>query len=428
MPTIAVIIPNYNHGHLIEKSILSTFEQSVPPDEIIVVDDGSTDDSVTRLVKLEKEIPILKLVLCKENQGALRAGKIGVQNAKSEILMFRAADDALPPGSIKHGRNAFEKYPQSKIAFGEILFFRENCSDGTIETLALSDKTEFFTAGSLLRLWKPDFNLPEPACFIKKSALLEQGGLMEEAKWYSGWLCFTSIALKYGIIFIPKVLNFFRLESNSYGTANLRNHKIQRDVLRYLVEQVMSLDPEQKERFLASGAFTIFGEPLRDLLEEERDSLPADSDLLLKSVLPQYSLSEELPQYGISGVVTRRLQETADDLAFLKDLLNPIIMIYGAGTQSLILLEIWNRLSLPPVSGIVVSQTDGRSEFQNLPTIGIDSLKDSQIDLFVLSSKSFELEMAAKLDELSPSARRLSFWAKELTSLSNGQERVSVPA
>ena len=428
MVTIAVIIPNFNHGHLIEQSILSTFDQSVRPNEIIVIDDGSTDDSVTRLKRLEKEIPILKLVLCKENQGALHAGTIGVQNAKSDILMFRAADDLLAPGSIKHGRNAFEKYPQSKIAFGEIRFFRENCSDGTVETLALSDKTEFFPADLLLRLWKPDFNLPEPACFVKKSAFLEQGGLMEEAKWYSGWLCFTSIAFKYGLTFIPEVLNSFRLDANSYGTSNLRNRKVQRDVLRYLVEQVMNLDQELKQRFLASGAFTIFGEPLRDLLEEEKDSLPTDSDSLLKSVLPQDYLGEGLPQHGIPGVVTRRLHETADDLALLKDLPNPMIMIYGAGTQSLILMEIWNLLSLPPFSGIVVSQTDGRSEFQNLPIIDIDSLKDSRVDLFVLSSKSFELEMAAKLDELSPSSQRLSFWAKELTYFDNGKERVSAPA
>ncbi len=417
MPTIAVIIPNYNHGHLIEKSILSTFQQSVPPDEIIVVDDGSTDDSVTRLIKLEKEISILKLVLFKENQGALRAGNIGAQNAKSDILMFRAADDILPPDSIKHGRDAFEKYPRSKIAFGEILFFRENTSEGTVETLALSEETEFFPADSLLRLWKPDFNLPEPACFVKKSAFLEQGGLWEEAKWYSGWLCFTSIAFKHGLTFIPQVLNSFRLDANSYGTANLRNRKVQRDVLRFLIEQVMSFDRELKEKFFASGAFTIFGEPLKDLLAEEKQSLPANSNLLFKSVLPQDYLGEGLPQHGIPGVVTRRLQELVNQLAFLKDLPSPKIIIYGAGTQSLILLEIWNRLSLPTLSAIVVSQTEGRTEFHDLPIIEIDSLKGSHIDLFVLSSKSFELEMAAKLEELFPSSNRLSFWAKELTCL-----------
>jgi hypothetical protein len=153
------------------------------------------------------------------------------------------------------------------------------------------------------------------------------------------------------------------------------------------------------------------------LLAEEKQSLPANSNLLFKSVLPQDYLGEGLPQHGIPGVVTRRLQELVNQLAFLKDLPSPKIIIYGAGTQSLILLEIWNRLSLPTLSAIVVSQTEGRTEFHDLPIIEIDSLKGSHIDLFVLSSKSFELEMAAKLEELFPSSNRLSFWAKELTCL-----------
>ena len=137
MPKIAVIIPNYNHGHLVQRSILSSVEQTDSPDEIIVIDDGSTDDSVERLKILEKEIPFLKLVLCKKNQGGLRAGMIGVQHAESDILMFRAADDVSPPDSIQHGRESFEKFPDSKIAFGELLFFCDDSSNGTIETLAL---------------------------------------------------------------------------------------------------------------------------------------------------------------------------------------------------------------------------------------------------------------------------------------------------
>ena len=417
MPSIAVIIPNYNHGQFVEKSIRSTFEQTAPPNEIIVVDDGSTDDSVKRLKKIKKEIPILKLFLCEENQGTLRAANIGVKNAKSEIIMFRAADDILLPYSIKEGRKAFQKYPKSQIAFGELLFFRDKITNGTVESLALSNETSFFSPKSLIELWKPDFNLPEPACFVKKSALLEQGGLFEEAKWYSGWLCFTSIALKYGITFIPKVLNTFRLDANSYGTANLRNKSTQKKVLRFLINRVMNLEKDLKDKFIDSGAFSIFGEPLKNLLDEEKGTLPKNSNLLINNALPREYLGTGLPQYGIAGVVTRRLQELDDQLCFFKHLPKPKIMIYGAGTQTLILLEIWNRLNLPAISGIVVSQTDGRIEFQNLQIKQIDHLKDSHVDLFVLSSKSFELEMAAKLKILQPTSNRISFWVKELTYL-----------
>ena len=55
MPSIAIIIPNYNHGHLIEKSILSTFEQSVPPNEIIEREETLFSDLLFYIGTLENE-------------------------------------------------------------------------------------------------------------------------------------------------------------------------------------------------------------------------------------------------------------------------------------------------------------------------------------------------------------------------------------
>ena len=418
MKKISVIIPNYNHAHLIEKAIISIYQQSVKPYEIIVVDDGSTDESIKVISNLRKKISSLKLITCRKNNGVLRAGMLGVKESSGDILNFRAADDVMPDNSIKLAQDALIKYPESKIVFGEVSFFHKNIKDSTIETLALSDEIKYFSPANILELWKPDFNLPEPACFVSKSALLEQGGLFEEAKWYSGWLCFTSIALKYGLTFIPETLNTFRLNANSYGTVNLRNYNVQRDVLRFLIKQVMSFDRELKEKFFQCGAFTIFGQQLEDLLNKEKESLPKNADLLIKKDSPQDYLGVGLPQYGIPGVISRRLKELDDRLSFLKDLPKPNVIIYGAGTQTLILLEIWNRLNLPAISGIVVSQTDERTKFQNLQIKQIDYLEDSHIDLFILSSKSFELEMAAKLKKLRPASNRISFWVKELTYLS----------
>jgi hypothetical protein len=414
---ISIVIPNYNHSALIESSVKSCYEQSLPAFEIIVVDDGSTDNSLEILTSLQKSITTLKVHSLKKNFGAIHAINHGARIADGDILLIRSADDILDKNAIRHATQAFEKFPDTKIAFGEVLYFHEDINNGTKETLALSSEVSFLSPNELLQAWKPDFNLPDAACFVRKTTFFEQGCLLEEAKWYSTWLCFTSIALRYGLTFIPVILNSFWVNASSYGTANLRNPKIQRDVLRFLVNQVLNSDRNLRAKFIETGALKIFGEPLKDVLEEERDSLPINSHLLFKSDWPAAYLSEELPQYGIGGVVTRRLQELEDRLAFLRDLPMPKIVVYGAGTQTMIFLEIWNILNLPPISEIVVSQTNGKTEFHDLKMKQIDCVEDSQIDLFVLSSKSFEQEMSAKLDELRPSSNRISFWAKELTRL-----------
>ena len=59
-------------------------------------------------------------------------------------------------------------------------------------------------------------------------------------------------------------------------------------------------------------------------------------------------------------------------------------MVFGAGTQTLIFLEVWNRLELPTIDGIVVSQTDEKTQFQDLQVTLIDCLEDTHIDLYIV--------------------------------------------
>jgi len=179
----------------------------------------------------------------------------------------------------------------------------------------------------------------------------------------------------------------------------------------------MNLEKDLKDKFIDSGAFSIFGEPLKNLLDEEKLTLPKNSNLLINNALPRKYFGSGLPQYGIAGVIVRRLRELRQKIDFIKRINDPKIAIYGAGTQTLIILEIWKRLRLPKLSLVIVSETNAVNTFHNLPIVGINSLEEREIDLFILSSKSFELEMASKLDNLYPSSNRISFWVKELTCI-----------
>ena len=58
-PRMSVVIPNYNHGHLIEDALVAISRQTMPPSEVVVVDDGSTDDSLARLQALAARMPWL---------------------------------------------------------------------------------------------------------------------------------------------------------------------------------------------------------------------------------------------------------------------------------------------------------------------------------------------------------------------------------
>ena len=90
MPNVSVVIPTYNRANLIARSIRSVLEQTVEPLEVIVVDDGSKDD--TKKVIEEMNEPKVKYIY-QENGGAASARNRGVQECKGDWIAFHDSDD-----------------------------------------------------------------------------------------------------------------------------------------------------------------------------------------------------------------------------------------------------------------------------------------------------------------------------------------------
>jgi glycosyltransferase involved in cell wall biosynthesis len=86
---VSVIIPNFNYSAYIEEAIQSVLSQTYDEIEIIVVDDGSTDDSVNRLKKYAKKIKVMET----ENQGSCAARNLGLLNSSGNFIAFLDADD-----------------------------------------------------------------------------------------------------------------------------------------------------------------------------------------------------------------------------------------------------------------------------------------------------------------------------------------------
>jgi len=415
MLTIGVIIPNFNHGYSITETVKSILSQTVLPDEIVIIDDASTDNSVEIITSLSKDTPIIRLFRNEKNRGVNYCMNLGTREAQSDLIIYRAADDVFIQDAIFNAQKAFQTYPHASIACGETIFFQNNLAEGTLETLALADQTTYFSPDKLLEVWQLNLNIPSCSCITKRNAVLSVGGFRDQARWHADWLCLTTIAMRDGLLFIPHPLTGFRLSSSSYGNSNLLNRKKQRAVLKYMVEEVMNYEKPLQDRFWASGAFGIFGDPLKSLLEEESGYLPKKSCMQINLQHENFALEQKNINSGILGVVIRRIKELEKQLSFLMNLQEPKIMVFGAGLQTSFLLEIWKTLSLPPIAGIILTQAKDIASHYGLPVFSLNSLRN--VDLVLLSSKSFESEMAKNLDSHLPKAKRLSFWIKQLTKI-----------
>ncbi len=115
-------INNFNYGHYLAEAVNSAFSQSVPFDEVIVVDDGSNDTSREILSALERRYHKLK-VIYKDNGGQLSAFSKGLAESTGDIIYFLDSDDIYKPDYVEKTAGVYQQRPEVGYVFtGRHLF------------------------------------------------------------------------------------------------------------------------------------------------------------------------------------------------------------------------------------------------------------------------------------------------------------------
>ncbi len=111
--TVSVVIPCYNGAEFLPEAIESVLAQTYPPLEIIVIDDGSTDNTG----EVAARYPGVRCIR-QENQGLAKVRSRGVRESKGDYLIFLDHDDRLFPNAIEVGVNCLDAHPDCGFAFG----------------------------------------------------------------------------------------------------------------------------------------------------------------------------------------------------------------------------------------------------------------------------------------------------------------------
>lgn len=167
----SVVIPTYNYGHFIERCLQSVFSQSDKDYEIIVVDDGSMDDTRSVIARLADDFPDGRLrYFYQKNQGPAAARNRGIEEAEGDFVWFLDADDRLVAGALACLRDAVERQPRGDLFFGG---YRSVAEDGTgtdkLPGELSQDRTENFKRYLLKKLK----TLTTGAVAVRKAALAD---------------------------------------------------------------------------------------------------------------------------------------------------------------------------------------------------------------------------------------------------------------
>ena len=110
-PTVSVIIPTYNRAKLLPRAIKSVLNQTFKDFEVIIVDDGSTDNTEEVINEFQKHDKRIKYIRHEKNKGAAAARNTGIKIAQGEYIAFQDSDDEWLPEKLEKQMKIFESAP-----------------------------------------------------------------------------------------------------------------------------------------------------------------------------------------------------------------------------------------------------------------------------------------------------------------------------
>jgi glycosyltransferase involved in cell wall biosynthesis len=240
LPSITIVTPSFNQGSYIEETIRSVLLQCYPNIQYIIIDGGSTDETVEIIRKYEKWIDYW---ISEKDSGQSNAINKGLQLANGEIYNWVNSDDVLAEGALIKVGNAFKNK-------GQLL-----CVRGTIEFFSSARRyfsKSLYSNNDAENIGFAPTRILQPATFFKRS-LLEQsqvGPYNESSQYVFDLEWMIRFLMRYGhtrMFQIPDVLCHFRLHDHSKTVAMTERFEMETDSFFYSL--ALKIRDENKIKF-----------------------------------------------------------------------------------------------------------------------------------------------------------------------------------
>ena len=183
---VSVIIPSFNQGRFLERTILSVLNQDWPDVELIIVDGASQDNSVEVIRKYE---PYLSWWVSEKDSGQTQAIVKGISHATGTYITWLGSDDILMPGALRRMAGALDLHPHACMVYGGVAFI--DSADRVMKVTSYRD----MSLNALL--YHKHSTIAQPSSLLRRSALDAAGGLDESLHYcmdYDLWVRLHSLA------------------------------------------------------------------------------------------------------------------------------------------------------------------------------------------------------------------------------------------
>jgi len=212
-PIVTIIIPCYNEEAVIQESIRSVDLIEYPNLEILVVDDGSTDDTFVKANELAQQMDHVRVIL-KENGGKADALNRGLMEAMGDFVICMDADSKLHPEVVKNALPFFKDHDNLAAVAGNVRV------RGVKNTLGLFQKLEYIIGLNFHKTAQSSLNavtiVPGPIGFFRKEAVLSVGGYETNTFAEDADLTLKLLTDGWHIKYSPDVIAYTEVPDNLY--------------------------------------------------------------------------------------------------------------------------------------------------------------------------------------------------------------------
>ena len=218
--SIAIVVPNYNHGQFLPESLSSIARQTRQPDEVVIIDDGSNDNSIEVVTSFLIEHPTWRLIRHPERSGAVKRLNEGVVEVRSDWISFFGADDLLDPRYLEVAQEMAALYPHAGMICGCVEVFGQP-GGRQLRPPILPRSTSGYVSPDEFRelLQIGDNYFLGTATLYRRKIVVELGGFDEQLGSVCDGFLSRQIAARHGFGFIPEVLGYWRMHGHNYSVS-----------------------------------------------------------------------------------------------------------------------------------------------------------------------------------------------------------------
>jgi glycosyltransferase involved in cell wall biosynthesis len=302
LPSLSVIIPNYNHGKFLPSSLGAIAPQLRAGDELIVLDDASTDDSREIISEFARQFQQIKPVFAEKNSGIVDTIHRGIALAKNEYIYFGAADDYVLPGFVETLMAAAGRHPRAGIIAADPGYHHHGAETFVMAPLQLGGREYYFDPQAVVTVGKvleAGIGLTTVASIVRREAFIEAGYFDPALEFCSDWFCLYVIAFRDGFAYVPHKGAVMRVDPTTYSSVGWSSRERRHKVL--LARAIMS-EPYRDVRsaFAESGVLKQFQPDILWLALRNRDvrnlTLIGDIWFGLKSGLRRFGVNRLVPK------------------------------------------------------------------------------------------------------------------------------------